>query len=67
MLAINIKLSVPRDNEKKVVTDGPIKPPTLAPTAIKPKSLPYCSLLNSSDIKLQKTEIWKRLNTLTQT
>ena len=57
MLAINIKLSVPKDTEKNAVIEGPIRPPTLAPTAIMPNSLPDCSLLNSSDIKLQKTEI----------
>ena len=67
MLAINIKLSMPIDTEKNAVIEGPIRPPTLAPTAIMPKSLPDCSLLNSSDMKLQKTEILKRLNTLTQT
>ena len=55
MLPINIKLSVPRDTEKKAVIDGPIRPPTLAPTAIMPKyvksaatSLPFPD--NSFDI-----------------
>ena len=57
MLAISIKLSVPKETEKNAVIDGPIRPPTLAPTAIIPNNLPDCSLLNSSDIKVQKTEI----------
>ena len=57
MLATSIKLSVPRETEKNAVIDGPNRPPTLAPTAMIPKSLPDCSLLNSSDIKVQKTEI----------
>ncbi len=57
MLAININLSVPKDTEKNAVMEGPMRPPTLAPTAIIPNSLLDCSLLKSSDIKLQKTEI----------
>ena len=56
-LAINIKLSVPSDAEKNAGMDGPTRPPTLAPAAMTPKSLPDCSLLNSSDMKLQKTEM----------
>ena len=66
-LASNIRLSVPRDAEKNEGIDGPISPPTLAPAAMMPNSRPACSLLNRSDIKLQNTEIWKRLNTLTHT
>ena len=33
MLAININLSVPKDTEKNAVMEGPMRPPTLAPTA----------------------------------
>ena len=66
-LAISIKLSVPRDAEKNEGIKGPIRPPTLAPTAITLNSLPACSLLNKSDMKLQNTEMWKRLKTLTHT
>ena len=56
-LAISIRLSVPSDAEKNAGTDGPTKPPTLAPAAMMPKSRPDCYLLNSYDMKLQKTEI----------
>ena len=56
-LAISIRLSVPSDAVKNAGTDGPTRPPTLAPAAMMPKSRPDCSLVNRSDMKLQKTEI----------
>ena len=56
-LANNIRLSIPINDEKKEGIKGPMRPPTLAPTAIILNSLPACSLLNRSDIKLQNTEI----------
>ena len=51
---------------KNVGIDGPTMAPILAPLAITANSLGACSFENRPDMKLQKTETIKRLNTLAQ-
>ena len=45
---------------------GPMIAPKLLPAAMNPKSLFACSLLKISAIKLQNTDIFNKLKTLTQ-
>ena len=46
---------------------GPNIAPKLLPAAMNPKILCDCSLLKISAMKLQKTDMFKRLKTLTHT
>ena len=52
---------------KKVGIAGPTIAPALAPIAIIANSRFACSLLYRPDMKVQKTDRWYRLKTLSQT
>ena len=64
---ISIKPFEPIVLANTMVMRGPQNAPRLLPAAIKPNSLFACSLLYVSAMKLQKTEMFNRLKTLTQT
>ena len=64
---ISIRFMTPMSAAKKVGIDGPTIAPRLAPLAMIANNRGACSFEKVPDMKLQKTETWKRLNTLSHT
>ena len=65
--ATSIRFMEPNTPARANVAPAPAIVPMLAPLAMKANSRGACALLNTSAIRLQKTETWKSENTLIQT
>ena len=64
---INTRFDKPNLADNSSASVGPVIAPRLAPAEMNANKRVACVLVNTSAMKLQNTENWNRLNTLTQT